>query len=40
MNEVTTFKIPPDKTEADITIRELIDEGFEKEQVAPSTTPS
>ena len=28
INEVTTFKIPPDKTEADIMIRELIDEGF------------
>src|SRR5205814_4878107 len=26
INEVTTFKIQPDKTEADITIRELIDE--------------
>src|SRR5258705_1694049 len=32
INEVTTFKIPPDKTEADITIRELIDEGFEKDK--------
>jgi hypothetical protein len=32
INEVTTFKIPPDKTEADITIRKLIDEGFEKDK--------
>src|SRR5262245_11898308 len=30
INEVTAFKIRPDKTEADITIRALIDEGFEK----------
>ena len=35
INEVTTFKIPPDKTEADITIRELIDEGFEKDKSRP-----
>ena len=35
INEVTTFKIPPDKTEADITIRELIDEGFEKDKTRP-----
>ena len=35
INEVTTFKIPPDKTEADITIRELIDEGFEKDKARP-----
>ena len=35
INEVTTFKIPPDKTEADITIRELIDEGFEKDKSHP-----
>src|SRR6266496_6643887 len=35
VNEVTTFKIPPDKTEADITIRELIDEGFEKDKSHP-----
>jgi hypothetical protein len=35
INEVTTFKIPPDKTEADITIRELIDGGFEKEKSRP-----
>jgi len=32
INEVTTFKIPPDKTEADITMRKLIDEGFEKDK--------
>ena len=31
----TTFKIPPDKTEADITMRELIDEGFEKDKSHP-----
>ena len=30
INEVTAFKIPPDKTEADIAIRAFIDEGFEK----------
>ena len=35
INEVTTFKIPPDKTEADITIRELIDDGFEKDKSHP-----
>ena len=35
INDVTTFKIPPDKTEADITIRELIDEGFEKDKSNP-----
>ena len=35
INEVTTFKIPPDKTEADITIRKLIDEGFEKDKSHP-----
>ena len=35
INEVTTFKIPADKTEADITIRELIDEGFEKDKSRP-----
>jgi len=35
INEVTTFKIPPDKTEADITIRKLIDEGFEKDKSRP-----
>jgi len=32
---VTAFKIPPDKTEADITIRALIDEGFEKDKSSP-----
>src|SRR5215510_6698235 len=35
INEVTAFKIPPDKTEADITIRELIDKGFEKDKSRP-----
>ena len=35
INEVTTFKIPPDKTEANITIRKLIDEGFEKDKSHP-----
>jgi hypothetical protein len=30
INEVTAFKIPPDKTEADITKRALIDEGVEE----------
>jgi hypothetical protein len=35
INEVTIFKIPQDKTEADITIRELIDEGFEKDKSHP-----
>jgi hypothetical protein len=34
-HEVTTFKIPPDKTEADITIRELIDEAFERDKSHP-----
>jgi hypothetical protein len=35
INEVTSFKVPPDKTEADITMRQLIDEGFEKEKSRP-----
>jgi hypothetical protein len=35
INEVTTFKIPPETTEGDITIRELIDEGFEKDKSHP-----
>jgi hypothetical protein len=35
INEVTTFKIPSDKTEADIKIRELIDKGFEKDKSHP-----
>ena len=30
INDVTTFKIPADKTEGDIKIKQLIDEGFEK----------
>jgi hypothetical protein len=35
IDDVTTFKIPVDKTEADITIKQLIDEGFEKNQAQP-----
>jgi len=35
INDVTTFKIPADKTQADITIKQLIDEGFEKDQLQP-----
>ena len=35
INDVTSFKIPSDKTEADITIRELIDSGFEKDKSRP-----
>ena len=35
INEVTALKIPPDKTEADITLRTLIDEGFEKDKSLP-----
>lgn len=35
INEVTSFKVPPDKTEADITMRKLIDEGFEKDKSHP-----
>jgi hypothetical protein len=35
INDVTAFKIPPDKGEADITIRQLIDEGFEKDKSQP-----
>ena len=35
INEVTAFKLPPNKTEADITIRELIDKGFEKDKSRP-----
>src|SRR5438094_8197992 len=35
INDVTTFKIPAGKTEADIKIKELIDEGFEKDKLQP-----
>jgi hypothetical protein len=35
INDVTSFKILPDKTEADITIKELIDQGFEKDKSRP-----
>jgi hypothetical protein len=35
INEVTTFKMPAGKTEADITIKQLIDEGFEKDKSRP-----
>jgi len=35
INDVTTFKIPADKTEADITIKQLIEEGFEKDKSKP-----
>src|SRR6266566_404189 len=34
-NDVTTFKIPADKTETDIKIKELIDDGFEKDKAQP-----
>ena len=37
INDVTTFKIPADKTEADITIKQLIDEGFEKDLLQAAT---
>jgi hypothetical protein len=35
INDVTTFKIPADKSEADIKIKQLIDEGFEKDKAQP-----
>ena len=35
INEVTAFKIPSDKTDADITIRDLIDDGFERDKSHP-----
>jgi hypothetical protein len=35
INDVTSYKIPPDKTETDITIKELIDHGFEKDKSRP-----
>ena len=35
INDVTTFKILAGKTEADIKIKELIDEGFEKDKLQP-----
>src|SRR5205814_2663536 len=35
INDVTTFTIPADKTEADITIKQLIEEGFEKDRSKP-----
>ena len=35
INDVTSLKVPPDKTEADITIRELIDDGFDKDKSRP-----
>ena len=35
INEVTTFKIPTDKTEADNKIRDLIGRDFEKDESHP-----
>src|SRR6266487_2924079 len=35
INDVTAFKIPADKTEGDITIRQLIDDGFERDKSQP-----
>jgi len=35
IGDATTFKMPTDKTEADITIKQLIDEGFEKDKSSP-----
>src|SRR6266536_5559879 len=35
ISDVTVFKLPADKTEADITIKQLIDEGFEKDKSRP-----
>ena len=35
INEVTSFTIPSDKNEADITIEELIKDGFEKDKSRP-----
>lgn len=35
IGDVTAFKMPADKTEADITIKQLIDEGFEKDKSRP-----
>ena len=35
INDVTRFKLPPDKTEADITIEQLIAQGFEKDKSHP-----
>jgi hypothetical protein len=35
INDVTSYKLLPDKTEADITIKELIDQGFEKDKSRP-----
>lgn len=35
INDITSFKVPPDKTEADITIEQLIDQGFEKDKSHP-----
>jgi hypothetical protein len=35
INEVTTFKIPSDKTEANIKIKDLIKGGFEKDESHP-----
>ena len=32
IGDVTVFKMPADKTEADITIKQLIDDGFEKDK--------
>ena len=35
IGDVTVFKLPADKTEADITVKQLIDEGFEKDKSRP-----
>ena len=35
IGDVTVFKMPADKTEADITIKQLIDDGFEKDKSRP-----
>jgi hypothetical protein len=35
IGDVTAFKMPADQTEADITIKQLIDEGFEKDKSRP-----
>jgi len=35
INEVTSFKIPPDKTEGNITIEQLINQGFDRDKSHP-----
>jgi hypothetical protein len=39
IGDVASFKMPADKTEADITVKQLIDEGFEKDKPPRNRLP-